>query len=377
MTLAAVAAAQAPSLSADIPKISGVQVRKLIVPFEQPLRTASGLMPAAPLVLLDITTRAGIVGRAYLFCYTPTVLDAAACLVRDVAKALDEQALAPRQLMQRLRAQFKLLGTAGLLDMVLSAIDMALWDAWSQFLGQPLASLLGADQTGPRSVPVYASYGMEDAEQTERNIAQALAAGHRHVKIKIGHPELATDLAVVERALDAVQGQASLLIDYNQSLSVAEALVRCKALDAYGLTWIEEPVAFDDLQGHAEIARHVTTPIQVGENLWGPTQIAASLEAGASDLMMPDLGKVGGVSGWLQASALCAARRVPVSNHFYQEISAHLLLVTPGAHLLEYFKMADPILENPLELIEGHALVPDRPGHGMVWREDRIQAFLA
>ena len=196
------------------------------------------------------------------------------------------------------------------------------------------------------------------------------------MKIKIGHAELATDLAIVEAALDAMQGKASLLVDYNQSLSVAEALVRCEALDAYGLTWIEEPTCFDDLQGHAEITRRVTTPIQVGENLWGPTQVAASVAAGASDLMMPDLGKIGGVTGWLQASAICAARRVPISNHFYQEISAHLMLVTPGAQLLEYFKMADPILEQPLQLTEGRAQVPDRPGHGMAWREDRIEAFL-
>lgn len=372
-----------PHVFLDTPKLATAQVRKLIVPFDQALRTASGVMQAAPMVLLDLPTNAGVTGHAYLFCYTPTVLDAVARLTQDVAKLLVGQPLAPQQQLQRLRANFKLLGTAGLLDMVLSAIDMALWDAWSKFLVQPLASLLGANLPrssmtpghAPLSVPVYASYGMEDAQQTRRNIAQAMDAGHRHVKIKIGFPDLATDLEVVESALEGMQGRARLLIDYNQSLSVAEALVRCRALDEYGLAWIEEPTNFDDLAGHAHIAAQVATPIQLGENLWGPTQVAASLDAGASDLMMPDLGKVGGVGGWLQASALCAARRMPVSNHFYQEISAHLMLVTPGAHLLEYFKMADPILEHPLELRGDRAQVPDRPGHGMRWREDRVRAY--
>lgn len=360
----------------SVPTLGISQVRRAIVPFEQPLRTASGMMQAAPLVILDIPTSAGVTGHAYLFCYTPTVLEAAARLTHDVTKALAGQPLAPYQAMQKLRGQFKLLGTAGLLDMVLSAIDMALWDAWSQFLGQPLATLLGADLTQPREIPVYASFGMESADTTRRNIEQALGDGHRHIKIKIGHATLGADLTVVEAALEAMQGRASLLIDYNQGLTVAEALVRCKALDAYGLTWIEEPTNFDDFAGHAEIARHVTTPIQAGENLWGPTQVAASLAAGASDLMMPDLGKVGGVSGWLQASAVCAARRVPVSNHFYQETSAHLMLVTPGAHLLEYFRMADPILEHPLQVSEGRARVADLPGSGVAWREDRLKPFL-
>lgn len=361
---------------ASVPLIGTSQVRRAIVPFEQPLRTASGMMHAAPLVILDIRTSAGITGHAYLFCYTPTVLEAAARLTQDVARALEGQPLAPYGAMQQLRSQFRLLGTAGLLDMVLSAIDMALWDAWSQFLGQPLAALLGADLSRPRDIPVYASFGMEDADQTRRNVEQALGEGHRHIKIKIGHPTLGADLTVVEAALAAMEDRASLLIDYNQSLTVAEALVRCKALDAYGLTWIEEPTRFDDFAGHAEIARHVTTPIQAGENLWGPTQVAASLEAGASDLMMPDLGKVGGVTGWQQASAICAARHVAVSNHFYQETSAHLMLVTPGAHLLEVFRMADPILEHPLEVRDGRARVRDLPGSGVAWREDRLQQYL-
>ncbi len=360
----------------SLPVIREAQIRRVIVPFEQPLRTASGVMRAAPMVLLDVQTDAGVIGRAYLFCYTPTVLEAVACLTRDVMATLVNKPLAPYQAIQTLRSNFKLLGTAGLLDMVLSAIDMALWDAWSKFLGQPLSVCLGADLTQPRRVPVYASYGMEDAEQTRRNVSQALEEGHRYVKIKIGHPAFATDLEVVDTALNVMNGRAALLVDYNQSLSVAEALVRCKALDAYGLAWIEEPTNFDDLKGHAEITRHVTTPIQVGENLWGPTQIATSLAAGASDLMMPDLGKVGGVGGWQQASAVCAAQRVPVSNHFYQEISAHLMLVTPGAHLLEYFKMADPILAQPLQIREEMAIVSDQPGHGMDWREDRIAKFL-
>jgi len=328
------------------------------------------------MVLLDISTSAGVVGHAYLFCYTPTVLNSVTLLAQDVTLGLVGEPLAPYEMVQRLRTKFKLLGTAGLLDMVLSAIDMALWDAWGKFIGQPLASLFGADLSRQHRIPVYASYGMEDAEQTRRNVEEALSEGHQYVKIKIGNTKLATDLSVIETALDAMQGRASLLVDYNQSLSVADALVRCKALDAYGLTWIEEPTCFDDLEGHAKISQHTTTPIQIGENLWGPTQIAASLEVRASDLMMPDLAKVGGVSGWLQASSVCAAHRTPVSNHFYQEISAHLMLVTPGAHLMEYFKMADPILIQPLQIFEGLAQVPDRPGHGMAWREDKIQTYL-
>ncbi|WP_206665950.1 MULTISPECIES: enolase C-terminal domain-like protein [Rhizobium/Agrobacterium group] len=358
------------------PSIESWRIRQLIVPFEQPLRTASGVMQAAPIVLFDVRTSSGVVGHSYLFCYTPTVLRAVASLAVSVTELTIGHSIAPVQRISELRSMFKLLGTAGLLDMVLSGIDMALWDAWGKTLAKPLSDLFGADAENRARIPVYASYGMENAEQTRRNVDHALSAGHQHVKIKIGYSTLKEDESVVDAALTLMDGKASLLIDYNQSLSVAEALVRCRHLDSYGLTWIEEPTNFDDLEGHARISEYVTTPIQIGENLWGPSQISASLDARASDLMMPDLGKVGGVTGWQQAVAICGAKRVPVSNHFYQELSAHLMLVTPGAHLLEYFKMADPILENPLEVKDGHAIVSDRPGSGLAWREDQVERYL-
>src|SRR5690606_14322770 len=108
--------------------------------------------------------------------------------------------------------------------------------------------------------------------------------------------------------------------------------------------WIEEPTRYDDNCGHAKITAAIKTPLQLGENLWGPRQVAESLRMKASDYMMPDLMKIGGVSGWMQAVGVCVANNVRVSNHFFQEISVHLLRVTPTAHYIEYFQMADPIL---------------------------------
>lgn len=361
---------------AGLPVVRSLRVRTLVVPLAEPLRTASGVMPAAPMLLIDIATSAGHTGRAYLFTYTPVVLQAAARLAVDLAPLLAEQPAAPLPLMERLRAGFRLLGSAGLLDMVLSAIDTALWDAWALALEQPLVQVLGG-QAGEGGTPVraYASYGMEDRETTVRNVATAAQEGFSAVKIKIGHPTLAQDLDIVHAALRALEGRAQLLVDYNQSLSVPEAVVRCRALDALGLLWIEEPTRFDDTRGHACIARAIDTPLQLGENLWGPTQIADSLAAGASDCMMPDLARVGGVTGWQQAAGLCAAQRVPVSNHFYQEASIHLLQATPTAQLLEYFRMADPVLAEPLRIENGHAVAPTRPGHGMVWDEAQVARF--
>ncbi|WP_454726908.1 MULTISPECIES: enolase C-terminal domain-like protein [Cupriavidus] len=358
----------------DSPQISGFQIRPVVVPLNPPLRTASGVMAKAPLVLVDISTSAGVTGSAYIFTYTPVVLQGVVEVLKHLLPQLESAELAPRANLAELRRKLVLIGTPGLLDMALAAIDMALWDAHARFLNAPLSRVLGGS---PARTLAYASFGMERIEDAKPLIAQALEAGFRAIKIKIGYPTLTEDLAAVRAARALTGGHASLMIDYNQSLSVPEAIRRCQALDEEGLAWIEEPTRCDDFAGHARIAEAVRTPLQLGENLYGPREVRRSIGEHCSDLMMLDLMKVGGVSGWTDAAAICAAAGVPVSNHFFQEASAHLLSVTPTAHYLEYFGIADAVLADTLEVVDGHAVPSQRPGIGITWNEAAVRRFAA
>lgn len=163
--------------------------------------------------------------------------------------------------------------------------------------------------------------------------------------------------------------------DYNQSLSVAEASRRAAALEDEGLYWIEEPTRADDYSGHARIRRDAKTPIQIGENWWGPHDAAKSIEVGASDYVMPDAMKIGGVTGWLRTAALAEAAGIALSSHLFPEISAHLLAVSPTRHWLEYVDWANPILEKPLEIEDGHASTPDGEGIGVSWDEEAVRHY--
>lgn len=355
----------------DTPKIVSVKIRAVKAPFAMPLKTASGVMEAAPLVLLDIETSSGQTGCAYAFCYTPVVQPALTELAKSVSALLEGQPLHPASVMEGLRRRFVLLGTRGLLDMVLATIDTALWDAHAKWLGKPLVEILGGVA---RPLPAYASFGMEDAETLVRLSTAAAAKGFGAVKIKLGHEAFADDLAIV-RAVKSAIGDVSLLIDYNQSLGSAEALRRCRGLDDEGLFWIEEPCRYDNTEGHAAVAAAIVTPLQLGENLWGPVDFAESMRAKASDLMMPDLMKVGGVTGWMQVAAMCHAARMPVSNHFFQEASAHVMAVTPTAQLVEYFDLAGPVLRSSLEVRNGCVQACDEPGTGVHWNEKAIQQY--
>jgi mandelate racemase len=162
------------------------------------------------------------------------------------------------------------------------------------------------------------------------------------------------------------------MVDYNQALSVDEAMARGRALDAEDVAWLEEPIRHDDYAGCAQLARALKTPLQIGENFSLPAGMAAALAHGKPDCVMPDLERIGGVTGWREAAALAAVNRVPMSSHLFPEVSAHLLAATPTCQFLEYVDWADAFLEEPLVVADGHAVVPERPGNGMRWNAEAV-----
>jgi mandelate racemase len=166
------------------------------------------------------------------------------------------------------------------------------------------------------------------------------------------------------------------MVDFNQGLSVAEALKRGRMIDAEGgVDWIEEPIRADDFAGCARLARELSTPVQIGENFMGPEQMAQALAAGACDFAMPDAQRIGGVTGWMRAAALAQAAGMEMSSHLFPEVSCHLLAATPTCHWLEYVDWADAILEEPVKRKHGHVLVPDSPGVGIKWNEDAVKRY--
>jgi len=116
-------------------------------------------------------------------------------------------------------------------------------------------------------------------------------------------------------------------------------------------------------------------PVQIGENFNGPESMIDALRAGACDYVMPDVARIGGVTGWIQAAGIAAAHGIEMSSHLHPEVSAHLLAATPTAHYLEYVNWADSVLEEPLQIVDGSAQIPDRSGIGLTWRKEAVKAL--
>ncbi|TDH62494.1 mandelate racemase [Dankookia rubra] len=355
--------------------IQEVAVRAVDAPLDPPLRNSLNVIPRAPLVIAEVRTHQGVTGNAYVFPYTPVALGATAALVRNIGAGLAGREVAPATLWGELHNAYRILGTEGLVQIALSCLDMALWDALARAAGQPLCRLLGAE---PRPLPVYASLRGWGAAMLAEEAGRAVAAlGARAVKFKLGQPRLADDLDTVRAVRAAVGEGVDILVDYNQGLTRPEAERRGLALEALGVRWLEEPLPVDDDAGLAGLRGQLRVPVQGGENWWGPKGMARALEAGAVDLCMPDAMKIGGVTGWQQAAALAAAKRIPMSSHIFVEASAQLLPATPTAHLLEHLDVAGPLLRTPLVVRDGMAEVPARPGLGLDWDEAALARWAA
>jgi mandelate racemase len=251
---------------------------------------------------------------------------------------------------------------------------MALWDALALAAGVPLVTLLGG---APRPVRAYNSCGLGlMSPQAAADEAEALLeGGMKAVKLRLGHATLAEDLAVTRAVRARLPHTVQLMVDYNQALSRFEALLRGRALQDEGVAWLEEPIRHDDLPGNAEIARELHLPLQLGENFDGPKDLLRALQAQACDLVMPDVARIGGVTGWMQAAGVAEAHGIPMSSHLMPEVSAHLLAATPTCHWLEYVDWADAIAAEPVKIVDGHWPIGDKPGTGLAWNAEAVARY--
>jgi len=230
------------------------------------------------------------------------------------------------------------------------------------------------------SVPAYNSNGLwlTDPDSLHDEAAELAAeGGFDAFKLRLGRDQLEDDLRAISQVRAAVGSNAKLMVDFNQGLTLGDAIRRCHALDELGLYWFEEPTTYNNLEGYAQLAAELRTPLQLGENFYGPRELYRAISMRAGDYVMPDMMRIGGVSGWLRSVPIAAAAGIEVSTHLYPEVSAHLMRVTETAHWLEWQDWADPILKEPFPVVAGQLQIPHRAGIGIEWDEDAVRRFAA
>ena len=355
--------------------LRSVDVRPVLVPLTRPVVSKVGRFEQWPMILIDLYTEEGIVGRSYLEPYLRQSVRYIVPAIQDLAAARKGQPIRPLDDFQAGRRSLNLVGYEGVTMIAVAGLDMAAWDALAKAAGMPLAVFLGGSLAPVRAYNSNGLWLTDVATLGAEAAALVAEGGFTGLKLRLGRDRLADDLAAITAVRGAVGDGVKLMVDFNQGLTLGDALHRCHALDDQGLYWFEEPTTYDNLAGYAQLTRELTTPVQLGENFYGPRELFRALEMRAGDYVMPDLMRIGGVSGWLRAVAIAGAAGVEVSTHLYPEVAAHLMRVTETAHWLEWQDWANPVLAEPFAVRDSQLVIPARPGCGIEWNEAAVKRF--
>lgn len=353
--------------------LRGITARPVVLKLKRPVVAKIATITEWPMVLIDLLTEEGVVGRAYLEPYIVNSMRYLVPALNDLGTLLKGRAVAPVELFDAARKSLHFVGYEGLSLIAASGLDMAAWDALARAASLPLCALLGGSVGTVKSYNSNGLWLREPAALAAEALELRDEGGFTALKLRMGRPRVSDDLAALDAVRKALGDDVELMVDFNQGLDLADALRRCHAIDDCGLAWIEEPILYDNLDGCAKLAAELKTPLQIGENFYGPREMHKAIQRNACDLVMPDFMRIGGVTGWMRAAAIAGSAGVPVSAHLYPEVAAHVMRVTETAHWLEWQDWANPLLKTPYRIKDGLLHIPDAPGLGLEWDEDAVR----
>jgi L-alanine-DL-glutamate epimerase-like enolase superfamily enzyme len=373
--------------------ITSLRATAVRVPVDKPTRIATRVLDKRDYVLVRVN-RADTDAEGIGYVYAGT---SGGTLVAEAVNAMLAPLLLGREAddvvgaYEAMYQETLLHGRRGAVMRAVSAVDIGLWDLAAKAAGLPLAVMLGG-ATG--AVPAYASGGYyrpeegDYAQAVATEISGNIASGFSDHKIKVGGLPVADDAKRVAAAVEAMQGRGRLALDANNAYpsdTDARSALRAfeKAAGSTGLWWFEEPLSPDDVAGHARLRARCETPIATGEIAAGRSEFRHLIEAGAADILQPDAGVLGGITEYLRVAATAATFGLPVAAHWHANLHAHLAAATANCLTVEHFDMAKDIynFETLLEpssrmtFGDGHVVVPDAPGIGIVLAEDVVAAY--
>lgn len=265
-------------------------------------------------------------------------------------------------------------GTAvgAITSLALAAIDTALWDIKCQLAQQPLWMLAGGARP---SVPLYDTEGgwlQLSVDELVAGAKQSVANGWPGVKIKVGKADAHEDVERLSAVRAAVGPSTHLMVDANQSLTVAEAKRRARLFEPLDLFWFEEPLPAEDISGHVQLAASTSLPIAVGESIYSISHFREYLAAGACSIVQVDVARIGGITPWLKTAHLAESFNVKVAPHFLMELHVSLAAAVPNALYVEYIPQLRRLMTAEITIEHGHAIPSSEPGLGIAWDREAI-----
>ncbi|MGB9315824.1 MAG: mandelate racemase/muconate lactonizing enzyme family protein [Pseudolabrys sp.] len=354
-------------------KVTRVETRCVTVKLDKPIGSALGQLHSFGCILVFVHCDSGIVGENLIFTLNARRTRVLQSMVEEMADLIiGRDAGHIADFWARAWRDINFLGHKGVPVVGISALDGALWDALGKMSNLPLYRVLGGAQD---RVPVYHSGGLWLSSSDKELVAEAerfAAAGFRAMKMRLGSPEPATDVARVRAVRTAIGPKIKLMADANQGLTESQAIRLGRALEEFDLTWFEEPLPAWDLDGLARVAAALDTPIASGETEYTRYGFRRMLELRSADILMPDLQRVGGVSEFIRVGHMAESYDIPVSSHLFPETSLQVLGALANTIYLEYMPWFSKLYNETIKFAEGQAIVPERPGWGFTFNQDYV-----
>ncbi len=358
------------------PRIEDLRISAFTIPTETPEQDGTIEWNATTLVLVEADA-GGATGLGYTYASRP-----AGVVIGDVLReiAVGRSVLDLRVIWDAMCAAVRNIGRPGIAATAVSAVDSALWDLKARLLGVPLVSLLGAARD---ALPVYGSGGFTNysLDQLREQLGCWVRDGIPRVKMKVGRDAKA-DLERVAAAREAIGADAELFVDANGAYSRQEALAQAEAFAEFGVSWFEEPVSSDDLEGLRLLRDRAPAGMNItaGEYGFDPDYFRKMLAAGAVDVLQADATRCCGITGFIEAGALCDAHHLPLSSHCAPALHAHIGCAVSRMVHAEYFfdhaRIENLLFDGVLQPRNG-ALAPDlsRAGNGLVFKHADAERF--
>jgi len=358
-------------------RITGVKQSIVELPLDKPLRTAIHEIKRVACLLVTVETDAGITGEGYGFCFDTLRMRAIAQFASSLGQRMTGKD--PHHVEALWADLFKsnnFYGQAGISVLATNPLDIACWDIIGKAADRPLYQLWGAFRD---CVPVYASAGLWMSSGIDELRAEArafLEQGFKAMKVRLGSARWQDDVARVEALRDVIGDDIALMADSNQGLDLSRALRLGRALERFGLTWYEEPLPTWDHEGTATLARELDTPIANGETEYTRYGIRNMVRAGAADLMMPDLQRMGGYTEMRKVMGLLASHDIPVAPHIFTEHSLHIVASAPNAVYAEHMPWFERLFKERMRIDrDGTIALPRGPGVGFTFDWDAIEPY--
>jgi L-alanine-DL-glutamate epimerase-like enolase superfamily enzyme len=354
-------------------KITGLSTALVELPIDPPLKTSIHDIRSVGCVLTSLATDEGLVGEGYAFSLSAVRLDVIDAMVRSLERhVVGRDPHDTEAIWADIWRDLNFFGHKGITIIGVSAVDVACWDIVGKAAGKPLHKLWGECRDG---IKAYASGGLWLSLSVDELVAQArgfIDEGFRAMKIRLGKPDIAEDVARVAAVREAISPDIDLMSDSNQGLTVEHAIELGTALAPFNLAWFEEPVPYYDFEGHAAIAAALDTPVASGETEYTCHGMQGMIEAKAADILMPDLQRMGGYTEFRKAAALAEEHGIPVSPHIFSEQSLVLCGALPNAIYLEHMPWFATLYNEEMKLSDGVIAMPEGPGVGFTFDMDAV-----